>query len=177
MSLCAAGPVKGGNPKRFIIKGFTRAGHLLARASCKRVERISVPIYAYRCASCGFEQDALQKMSDAPLKTCPQCGADALQKQVTAAGFQLKGSGWYATDFRNNDAKPKPKAEADAPGKSKDGEAAPAAEGAKPATDAASTTSKSDTSSSTPAPAPAASPAPAPSPSPSQPSRPDKSGR
>ena len=65
-----------------------------------------MPIYAYRCESCGFEKDALQKMSDAPLTHCPQCGKDTFAKQVTAAGFQLKGSGWYVTDFRggNNGA-------------------------------------------------------------------------
>jgi putative FmdB family regulatory protein len=65
-----------------------------------------MPIYAYRCESCGFQKDALQKMSDAPLTTCPQCGKDTFAKQVTAAGFQLKGSGWYVTDFRggNNGA-------------------------------------------------------------------------
>lgn len=59
-----------------------------------------MPIYAYRCESCGFEKDVLQKMSDAPLTQCPQCEKDAFRKQVTAAGFQLKGSGWYVTDFR-----------------------------------------------------------------------------
>ncbi|WP_250450253.1 FmdB family zinc ribbon protein [Caballeronia sp. ATUFL_M2_KS44] len=59
-----------------------------------------MPIYAYRCASCGHEKDVLQKMSDAPLTQCPACGKDAFSKQVTAAGFQLKGSGWYVTDFR-----------------------------------------------------------------------------
>ncbi|MGF6755598.1 FmdB family zinc ribbon protein [Paraburkholderia sp. GAS334] len=59
-----------------------------------------MPIYAYRCESCGFGKDVLQKMSDAPLTQCPECGKDAFRKQVTAAGFQLKGSGWYVTDFR-----------------------------------------------------------------------------
>ncbi|MDE1179594.1 FmdB family zinc ribbon protein [Paraburkholderia sp.] len=59
-----------------------------------------MPIYAYRCESCGFGKDALQKMSDAPLTHCPECGKDTFRKQVTAAGFQLKGSGWYVTDFR-----------------------------------------------------------------------------
>lgn len=61
-----------------------------------------MPIYAYRCAECGHNHEALQKMSDAPLTECPACGKSALLKQVTAAGFQLKGSGWYATDFRNS---------------------------------------------------------------------------
>lgn len=59
-----------------------------------------MPIYAYRCSSCGHAKDVLQKLSDAPLTTCPACGAEAFSKQVTAAGFQLKGSGWYATDFK-----------------------------------------------------------------------------
>jgi putative FmdB family regulatory protein len=60
----------------------------------------AMPIYAYKCASCGYAKDVLQKISDAPLTVCPQCGAAAFVKQVTAAGFQLKGTGWYATDFR-----------------------------------------------------------------------------
>lgn len=59
-----------------------------------------MPIYAYRCTSCGFAEDVMQKMSDAPLTTCPQCKTENFAKQVTAAGFQLKGSGWYATDFK-----------------------------------------------------------------------------
>lgn len=60
-----------------------------------------MPIYAYRCSACGHAKDVLQKMSDAPLSTCPSCGAETFSKQVTAAGFQLKGSGWYVTDFRS----------------------------------------------------------------------------
>ncbi len=63
-----------------------------------------MPIYAYRCGACGHAKDVLQKMSDSPLTTCPACGAEAFSKQVTAAGFQLKGSGWYATDFRGGSA-------------------------------------------------------------------------
>lgn len=59
-----------------------------------------MPIYAYKCGSCGHAKDVLQKMSDAPLTTCPACGQESFAKQVTAAGFQLKGSGWYVTDFR-----------------------------------------------------------------------------
>lgn len=59
-----------------------------------------MPIYAYRCNTCGHAKDVLQKMSDPLLTTCPACGAEAFTKQVTAAGFQLKGSGWYATDFK-----------------------------------------------------------------------------
>ena len=65
-----------------------------------------MPIYAYKCASCGFAKDVLRKISDAPLTECPECGAQAFTKQVTAAGFQLKGSGWYATDFRGGAVKP-----------------------------------------------------------------------
>lgn len=59
-----------------------------------------MPIYAYKCGSCGHAKDVLQKVSDAPLTVCPSCGAAQFAKQITAAGFQLKGSGWYATDFR-----------------------------------------------------------------------------
>jgi putative FmdB family regulatory protein len=59
-----------------------------------------MPIYAYRCSACGHAKDVLQKLSDAPLTTCPACGAESFSKQITAAGFQLKGSGWYATDFK-----------------------------------------------------------------------------
>jgi putative FmdB family regulatory protein len=75
-----------------------------------------MPIYAYKCADCGHEKEVLQKITDAPLTDCPDCGHPSLAKQVTAAGFQLKGSGWYATDFRNKDsggkaAKPDGKAE------------------------------------------------------------------
>jgi len=61
-----------------------------------------MPIYAYRCESCGHAQDVLQKISDPLLTVCPVCGKETYKKQVTAAGFQLKGSGWYVTDFRNN---------------------------------------------------------------------------
>ena len=60
-----------------------------------------MPIYAYKCESCGHAKDVLQKMSDAPLVDCPACGASSYKKQLTAAGFQLKGSGWYVTDFRD----------------------------------------------------------------------------
>lgn len=59
-----------------------------------------MPIYAYRCEACGFAKDALQKISDPVLTECPQCGKATFKKQLTAAGFQLKGTGWYVTDFR-----------------------------------------------------------------------------
>ena len=63
-----------------------------------------MPIYAYKCSACGFAKDVLQKMSDAPLSECPACSASAFSKQLTAAGFQLKGSGWYVTDFRGGNS-------------------------------------------------------------------------
>ncbi|MBB3120268.1 FmdB family zinc ribbon protein [Pseudoduganella violacea] len=59
-----------------------------------------MPIYAYRCEECGFAKDVLQKISDPQLTDCPSCGKSAFKKQLTAAGFQLKGTGWYVTDFR-----------------------------------------------------------------------------
>lgn len=111
-----------------------------------------MPIYAYKCGACGHQQDVLQKISDAALTQCPECGAPAFSKQLTAAGFQLKGSGWYATDFRNGAAPKKADAALEAgkdPGKTPgkdgkesdkgaDGAAAAAAksEGGKPAGDA-----------------------------------------
>src|SRR3569832_2446993 len=65
-----------------------------------------MPIYEYRCEACGHALEALQKMSEAPLTDCPECGAPALKKQVSATDFQLKGSGWYVTDFRDKGKKP-----------------------------------------------------------------------
>src|SRR5438093_12722985 len=92
-----------------------------------------MPIYEYRCSSCGTEHEALQKFSDAPLSVCPACQKDTLTKLVSAAGFQLKGSGWYATDFKNGskpaaktDVKTDAKAEVKADGKS---DTAPVSEG------------------------------------------------
>jgi len=64
-----------------------------------------MPIYAYRCEGCGFQKDALQKLSDPPLVDCPECGAPRFVKQLTAAGFALKGTGWYVTDFRDGSKK------------------------------------------------------------------------
>lgn len=65
-----------------------------------------MPIYAYRCSSCGCTKDVMQKMSDAPLGVCPECGKETFTKQLTAAGFQLKGSGYYVTDFKGGPRKP-----------------------------------------------------------------------
>lgn len=64
-----------------------------------------MPIYEYQCRTCGHRCEALQKMSDAPLKTCAECGEDALSKQISAAGFRLKGQGWYETDFKSGKKK------------------------------------------------------------------------
>jgi len=70
-----------------------------------------VPIYEYRCEACGHQEEHLQKVSDAPLQACPSCGKAAYRKLLSAAGFQLKGSGWYATDFKSGAKKPaEPKA-------------------------------------------------------------------
>ncbi len=110
-----------------------------------------MPIYAYRCDSCGARKDVLQKVSDAALTTCPECGAESFRKELTAPAFQLKGSGWYVTDFRDN-------------GKSKDKPAGDSAGGASgsPASDAGGSSgsagSESSGSASTPAPAAPAAP-------------------
>jgi putative FmdB family regulatory protein len=121
-----------------------------------------MPIYAYKCESCGHAKDVLQKMSDVPLVDCPTCGASAFKKQLTSAGFQLKGSGWYVTDFRDGKG-----AASGAADKAKDGEKSkesgsseksdtPASSGS----DVAATTAKSTTTAPAPTPV-SASPAPA----------------
>jgi len=116
-----------------------------------------MPIYAYRCESCGFQKDVLRKMSDPPLTDCPSCGKATFQKQVTAAGFQLKGSGWYVTDFRDNGNKSSGTGAA-SDGAS-DGAAEGAAEGAAPTGGDAKSGSSGDTSGSAAAvPAPPAAP-------------------
>ena len=110
-----------------------------------------MPIYEYRCKECEHEVEALQKLSDPPLVTCPACGKPALQKLVSAAGFHLKGSGWYVTDFRGGGGGAKKPDKPDAP---------PAADAAKsetkpegttksePSAPAASATSTASTTSS-----------------------------
>lgn len=108
-----------------------------------------MPIYAYRCEDCGHAQDFLQKMSDPLIDTCPSCGSKNFKKQLTAAGFQLKGGGWYVTDFRDNGKKD---------GKKAAGEAAPATGVPAPASGGSeakgdSGGGKSDSAASTPAPA------------------------
>ncbi|MFY8015889.1 MAG: FmdB family zinc ribbon protein [Limnohabitans sp.] len=102
-----------------------------------------MPIYAYKCESCGHAKDVLQKMSDDPLTQCPSCGSPTFNKQLTAAGFQLKGSGWYATDFKGGAAST----------------SAPAVAGTGAAAGAASTSS--DAGGSSPSAEPSASAAPA----------------
>ena len=121
-----------------------------------------MPIYAYKCESCGHRQDVLQKISDPRLTDCPACGASTYVKQVTAAGFQLKGSGWYVTDFRDGGSnKDKGGAAADKPAdKSAD---KPAEGGADKSAPAASSESGAGAA------APAAAPAPAPAASSSTP--------
>ena len=78
-----------------------------------------MPIYEYRCSSCGHQQEFLQKVSDAPLTTCTACGKATFSKMLTAAGFQLKGSGWYATDFKSKPAAKSGGTAADKPAESK----------------------------------------------------------
>jgi len=125
-----------------------------------------MPIYAYRCALCGHAKDVLQKLSDPLLTICPSCGAESFRKQLTAAGFQLKGSGWYVTDFKGGPPAAKPDAakpdatKPDAP--RSDGEAAPAAKAPAETAPAAGTTAKSDAG-SPPSPSASASTAPTPS--------------
>lgn len=110
-----------------------------------------MPIYAYKCESCGHRQDVLQKISDPLLTVCPACSAATFTKQVTAAGFQLKGSGWYVTDFRDSGAKREKEKDKE---KDKDASATAGAEAAK--------TDAKPADAAAPAPAAAAAPAPAP---------------
>jgi putative FmdB family regulatory protein len=122
-----------------------------------------MPIYAYRCSSCGHAQDVLRKISDPPLNVCPACGAATFVKQVTAAGFQLKGSGWYVTDFRDKKA-----AKPGADGADKTTAAEPVANGAaKPADGAVTSDAAKPAEAAKSAPAPAVAPAPAAASSPS----------
>lgn len=95
-----------------------------------------MPIYEYRCGSCGHEKEVLQRISDKPLSQCPECGKRTFRKLVSAAGFQLKGTGWYATDFKNNGKKPAAKADK-------------AADSSKPAESTAKDSPKTEKSAST----------------------------
>lgn len=116
-----------------------------------------MPIFAYRCESCGFEKDVLQKRSDPPLESCPSCGKDAFRKQISAPAFQLKGSGWYVTDFRDG-GKNKAGGKGEDKGKGEDRSDAP-----KPASEGGASAG-ADTAAAKPAPA-----APAPAAAPSTP--------
>jgi len=78
-----------------------------------------MPIYEYKCAACGHQEDHLQKLSEAPLTKCPACGKKKYAKQLTAAGFQLKGSGWYASDFKGGKTEAKTEAKAETKAESK----------------------------------------------------------
>jgi putative FmdB family regulatory protein len=147
-----------------------------------------MPIYAYRCATCGHAQDVLQKMSDPLLTVCTACGAPTFEKQVTAAGFQLKGSGWYVTDFRNGNtgAPAKKEGEANASGDAAADADQPAtdkadksAAGDKPAADKPAATKSAgaaDKPAAAAAAAPAASSAPATAPAAKAPSPPAAGG-
>ncbi len=106
-----------------------------------------MPIYAYKCSSCGVSKDILRKISDPPLTLCPACGSESLAKQVTAAGFQLKGSGWYVTDFREGQ-------------KPATGTAPQATPDKAPEAVASASADTSGSPANSPAPAPAATPAP-----------------
>ena len=114
-----------------------------------------MPIYAYRCSACGHAKDVLQKMSDPLLHTCPACGAETFTKQLTAAGFQLKGTGWYATDFKGG---PAPAANAAVAEGGEGGDKVKPADAA--ATPAAGTAGAA-ASAPSPTPAPSAAPSPA----------------
>ena len=119
-----------------------------------------MPIYEYACPDCGYTYDHMQKLADAPIAACPKCASTKYYKKISAAGFALKGTGWYVTDFRDGGKKP-----ADKPAESKDGDAAPPPTPATTATD-----SGSSGSSPSAAPAPAA-PTPAPTPTPTNASK------
>jgi putative FmdB family regulatory protein len=120
-----------------------------------------MPIYAYQCESCGHAKDVLQKISDAPLTDCPACGASTFKKRLTAAGFQLKGSGWYVTDFRDGGSN-KGGAAADKPADQSADK--PAEGGADKGAPAASSESTSGAAAPAPAPAPSSAPAASPAP-------------
>jgi putative FmdB family regulatory protein len=116
-----------------------------------------MPIYSYRCENCGFQKDALQKLSDTPLRDCPECGQPRLVKQLTAAGFALKGTGWYVTDFRDSgkksassDAAKPAAAAAEAGGGSSGITSAPSAVSTDSASTASNTASASGSSASAP---------------------------
>jgi putative FmdB family regulatory protein len=109
-----------------------------------------MPIYAYKCSACGFAKDHLQKMSDPPLSVCPACSKPSFTKQLTAAGFQLKGSGWYATDFKGGATAAPASTDGKDSKESKDSTPAPSTETAAPAAKPADTPASSSASSCAP---------------------------
>ena len=115
-----------------------------------------MPIYEYACPDCGYTYDHMQKLADAPIAACPKCASTKYYKKISAAGFALKGTGWYVTDFRDGGKKP-----ADKPAESKDGAAAAAPAPAAPSTDSGSTSAAPSAAPPPSAPAPAPAPAPA----------------
>ena len=122
-----------------------------------------MPIYAYRCAACGHTKDVLRKLSDPPLADCPACGEPRFEKQVTAAGFQLKGSGWYVTDFRNPPASGAAKSDGEGDKAAADNAAVDKGSGDKVASDKADKSEPAKQASpANGTAAPAVSPAPAP---------------
>jgi putative FmdB family regulatory protein len=130
-----------------------------------QIKGLVMPIYAYRCSHCGHAKDVLQKMSDPVLTECPACGASTFVKQVTAAGFQLKGSGWYVTDFKGGGSTvlpPSDGAKGDAPNDAAGKSDATSGEAAKSGADAPAASKAAGPSAAAPSPAPAPSgPAPA----------------
>ena len=117
-----------------------------------------MPIYEYACPDCGYTYDHMQKLADAPIAACPKCASTKYYKKISAAGFALKGTGWYVTDFRDGGKKP-----ADKPAESKDGAASPAP--------AAASTDSGSAGAAPPATPPASAPAPASSPVPASPGK------
>lgn len=106
-----------------------------------------MPIYEYRCDGCAHELEKLQKMADEPLTLCPQCGEPKLRRKISAAGFRLKGSGWYETDFKGGGSKKNLAGEAAAPAKADQSSSAPAATSTTNATPAAASSTSTSTSS------------------------------
>lgn len=158
MAGCAAHPSQGWVKPiiaRFAWLGIHAAQSLRVIQALFSPPLCTMPIYAYKCESCGHAKDVLQKMSDAPLSECPACGAPTFKKQLTAAGFQLKGSGWYVTDFRGGDsgAKAPAAASGESPAPPADGVAAakPAEAGAASAPAAAPAVHKPAAPAATPA--------------------------
>ena len=124
-----------------------------------------MPIYAYACAACGHTKDHLQKMADAPIGICPACGSDQYSKQLSAPQFQLKGGGWYVTDFRDNGNKDGKKSDQPAEGQdsAKSGADGKADSGGTDAKTESKTETKTETKAETKTESKAAAPAPAPS--------------